>query len=81
MLTIQDKVFLVLAETLYLVLIRKPHFTFLSKAFTLIMECFYLSGYSGHIAMTYTALASLAILGDDLSRVDVGHITAGRKSI
>lgn len=24
----------------------------------------------GHIAMTYTALASLVILGDDLSRID-----------
>ena len=31
--------------------------------------------------MTYTALASLVILGDDLSRVDVSHITAGEDRV
>lgn len=32
---------------------------------------------SGHIAMTYTALLSLLILGDDLSRVNVRAVVAG----
>ncbi|KAK3096764.1 hypothetical protein FSP39_003019 [Pinctada imbricata] len=36
---------------------------------------------SGHIAMTYTALASLVILGDDLSRVNKKAIMAGLKSL
>ena len=31
--------------------------------------------------MTYTALASLVILGDDLRRVDVSHITAGEDRV
>ena len=31
--------------------------------------------------MTYTALASLVILGDDLRRVDVSHITAGKDRV
>ena len=32
---------------------------------------------SGHLAMTYTALATLIILGDDLSQVDRASISAG----
>ena len=36
--------------------------------------------HCGHIAMTYTALASLLILGDDLSNVDkqavLEHVSA-----
>jgi hypothetical protein len=35
--------------------------------------------FSGHVAMTYTAVASLVILGDDLSRIDRNHITSGKK--
>ncbi|GAB6024029.1 Geranylgeranyl transferase type-1 subunit beta [Chamberlinius hualienensis] len=35
----------------------------------------------GHIAMTYTGLASLVILGDDLSRVNKSAIIAGLKSL
>ena len=31
--------------------------------------------------MTYTALASLVILGDDLSRVDRSHIAEGKVGI
>ena len=42
-------------------------------------DCGALKANSGHIAMTYTSLASLLILGDDLSRLDVEHITAGLK--
>ncbi|RYH30288.1 hypothetical protein EON65_05590 [archaeon] len=34
----------------------------------------------GHIAMIYTALASLLTLGDDLSRVDVDSIAKGKAS-
>lgn len=34
----------------------------------------------GHIAMIYTALASLLTLGDDLSRVDVNSIDKGFQS-
>ena len=36
---------------------------------------------SGHIAMTYTALASLIILGDDLSRVNKKAIMAGLRAL
>lgn len=36
---------------------------------------------SGHIAMTYTALASLVILGDDLSRVNKNGIIAGLRAL
>ncbi|XP_046354801.1 geranylgeranyl transferase type-1 subunit beta-like [Haliotis cracherodii] len=36
---------------------------------------------SGHIAMTYTALASLVILGDDLSRLDKDAIISGLKAL
>ena len=35
----------------------------------------------GHIAMTYTALASLVILGDDLGRVDRKAVLAGVKAL
>lgn len=35
---------------------------------------------SGHVAMTYTALCSLLILGDDLSRVDKQAIAYGLKN-
>ena len=35
----------------------------------------------GHIAMTYTALASLVILGDDLARVDRQAVLAGVKAL
>ena len=34
---------------------------------------------SGHLAMTYTALATLIILGDDLSRIDRKSISKGLK--
>lgn len=34
-----------------------------------------------HIAMTYTALATLVILGDDLSRVDKRGVTAGLRAL
>ncbi|CAN8005327.1 unnamed protein product [Ixodes hexagonus] len=36
---------------------------------------------SGHIAMTYTALLTLVILGDDLSRVDKAAVLHGLKSL
>ncbi|XP_033750629.1 geranylgeranyl transferase type-1 subunit beta-like [Pecten maximus] len=36
---------------------------------------------SGHIAMTYTALASLLILGDDLSKVNKRAIAAGLQAL
>ncbi|XP_064609546.1 geranylgeranyl transferase type-1 subunit beta-like [Liolophura sinensis] len=36
---------------------------------------------SGHIAMTYTALAMLLILGDDLSRVNKRAVVEGLKSL
>ena len=36
---------------------------------------------SGHLAMTYTALATLVILGDNLSRVDRVSITTGLKEM
>lgn len=36
---------------------------------------------SGHVAMTYTALCSLLILGDDLSRVDKQAIAYGLKNL
>ena len=36
---------------------------------------------SGHLAMTYTALATLIILGDDLSRVDRKSISRGLKKM
>ncbi|XP_021345937.1 geranylgeranyl transferase type-1 subunit beta-like [Mizuhopecten yessoensis] len=36
---------------------------------------------SGHIAMTYTALASLLILGDDLLRVNKRAVAAGLRSL
>lgn len=39
--------------------------------------CGALKANSGHVAMTYTALASLVILGDDLSRIDKKAITSG----
>ena len=35
----------------------------------------------GHITMTYTALASLVILGDDLSRIDRGALLAGVRAL
>ncbi|XP_064474603.1 geranylgeranyl transferase type-1 subunit beta-like [Ornithodoros turicata] len=35
----------------------------------------------GHIAMTYTALVTLIILGDDLSRVNKAAITSGLKAL
>ncbi|XP_071485218.1 geranylgeranyl transferase type-1 subunit beta-like [Diadema antillarum] len=35
----------------------------------------------GHVAMTYTGLASLIILGDDLSRVNIPAITAGLRAL
>lgn len=35
----------------------------------------------GHVAMTYTGLASLLILGDDLSRVNMPAIVAGLKAL
>ena len=34
-----------------------------------------------HIAMTYTALASLVILGDDLSRVNRSAVIEGLKAL
>lgn len=34
---------------------------------------------SGHVAMTYTGLCSLLILGDDLSRVNKEAVLAGLK--
>jgi len=36
---------------------------------------------SGHIAMTYTALLSLVILGDDLSRVNKSAVIAGLRQL
>lgn len=36
---------------------------------------------SGHIAMTYTALLSLVILGDDLSRVNKAAVMAGLRGL
>ncbi|KAL7828429.1 hypothetical protein SRHO_G00320630 [Serrasalmus rhombeus] len=36
---------------------------------------------SGHVAMTYTGLACLIILGDDLSRVNKGACLAGLKAL
>lgn len=36
--------------------------------------------HCGHLAMTYTALASLLILGDDLSRVDKDSIMEGMRA-
>jgi len=36
---------------------------------------------SGHIAMTYTALLTLLILGDDLSRVNKRAIIAGLRKL
>ncbi|XP_009875164.1 PREDICTED: geranylgeranyl transferase type-1 subunit beta-like, partial [Apaloderma vittatum] len=36
---------------------------------------------SGHIAMTYTGLSCLIILGDDLSRVNKDAILAGLKAL
>ena len=36
---------------------------------------------SGHVAMTYTALCSLLILGDDLQRVDKQAIACGLKNL
>jgi geranylgeranyl transferase type-1 subunit beta len=35
----------------------------------------------GHLAMTYTGLASLVILGDDLSRVNRTAIIEGVKAL
>ena len=35
----------------------------------------------GHIAMTYTALASLLVLGDDLSRLDRSAVIAGVRAL
>lgn len=35
---------------------------------------------TGHVAMTYTALACLTMLGDDLSRVHVPSVTAGLRA-
>jgi len=35
----------------------------------------------GHIAMTYTALASLLVLGDDLSRLDRSSVIAGVRAL
>ena len=35
----------------------------------------------GHVAMTYTALASLLILGDDLSRVNKAAILEGLRAL
>jgi prenyltransferase beta subunit len=35
----------------------------------------------GHIAMTYTALLTLLILGDDLSRVNKSAILAGLRQL
>jgi geranylgeranyl transferase type-1 subunit beta len=35
----------------------------------------------GHIAMTYTALSSLVILGDDLKRVDRDAVIAGVRAL
>lgn len=40
-------------------------------------RCRSVEAYSGHVAMTYTALASLVILGDDLSRVNVVNVSQG----
>ena len=36
---------------------------------------------SGHIAMTYTGLASLLLLGDDLSRVNKRACLTGLKAL
>jgi len=36
---------------------------------------------SGHIAMTYTALLSLVILGDDLSRVNRAAVITGLRQL
>ena len=36
---------------------------------------------AGHIAMTYTALCCLIILGDDLSRVNRKAVISGLKSV
>ena len=36
---------------------------------------------TGHIAMTYTALLSLLILGDDLSRVNKKGVIAGLRCL
>ena len=36
---------------------------------------------SGHIAMTYTAIASLLILGDDLSRVNKTAVLTALRSL
>ena len=36
---------------------------------------------SGHIAMTYTALLSLLVLGDDLEQVNKRGITAGLRNL
>ena len=36
---------------------------------------------SGHIAMTYTALLTLLILGDDLSRVNKSAVLAGLRQL
>ena len=53
-------------------------------------QCFFLfsskkNGQSpydySHIAMTYTALASLVILGDDLSRVNRAAVVQGVKAL
>ena len=35
----------------------------------------------GHVAMTYTALATLLILGDDLSRVNKKAVLSGLKGL
>lgn len=35
----------------------------------------------GHLAMTYTCIANLVILGDDLSRLDRKAIVDGVKSV
>jgi len=36
---------------------------------------------TGHVAMTYTAMATLLILGDDLSRVNRAAILAGLREL
>lgn len=36
---------------------------------------------SGHIAMTYTGLSCLVILGDDLSRINKDAILAGLRAL
>jgi geranylgeranyl transferase type-1 subunit beta len=43
-------------------------------------ECSSIYEY-GHLAMTYTGLASLVILGDDLSRVNRAAIIEGVKAL